>query len=506
MPNMWGTTSQVYQAGTVDCAGAATGSFGYNNVGGETVQLGHHFNAEIGMCDVCYKAEYEEPVKDGDYYLLKNAGNVEWYSGYVAAAGGTHVGAKLMNDIDFLGIENLHSPIGPNEQNKFNATFDGQGFRIKNMKINRPGDNNIGFFGWLRGNNAPTTVKNLIIDASCSIHANNRVGGITGTYQNGGSVITIENVINEAKISANGQDAGGIFGGHDKGGPTIIIKDVLNTGSVTSTHADAYVGALCCYMEVGGGSKIENFVNLGTIGTHKGGNIGRHNIGDVTNLIDLSDTDNKTQGTDSGLTINDIANGKLAYTVGWGQLLDTDAYPTPLNETKVNYVGDAGYATMYDKANDWALNGGATAYIAALAGKYLQLTEVKDVPAGAAVILKGSYYNKLATTATSDVTANKLLGTDADTEADGTMYVLAQPEGEEVGFYLATGTIAAGKAYYQSTSGVKAFYFGNGDATSIQTIDNAQKTTEDAIYNIAGQRLNKVQKGINIINGKKVLY
>jgi hypothetical protein len=86
------------------------------------------------------------------------------------------------------------------------------------------------------------------------------------------------------------------------------------------------------------------------------------------------------------------------------------------------------------------------------------------------------------------------------------MYVLAQPEGEEVGFYQATGTIAAGKAYYQSTSGVKAFYFGNGDATSIQTIDNAQKTTEDAIYNIAGQRLNKVQKGINIINGKKVLY
>jgi hypothetical protein len=53
---------------------------------------------------------------------------------------------------------------------------------------------------------------------------------------------------------------------------------------------------------------------------------------------------------------------------------------------------------------------------------------------------------------------------------------------------------------------VQAFYFGNGDANSIQKIDNAQKTTEDAIYNIAGQRLNKVQKGINIINGKKVLY
>jgi hypothetical protein len=44
------------------------------------------------------------------------------------------------------------------------------------------------------------------------------------------------------------------------------------------------------------------------------------------------------------------------------------------------------------------------------------------------------------------------------------------------------------------------------DATSIQTIDNGQQTTDNgAIYNVAGQRLNKMQKGINIVNGKKIL-
>ena len=247
-------------------------------------------------------------------------------------------------------------------------------------------------------------------------------------------------------------------------------------------------------------------MNLGTINGHLGGNIGRFG-GTWTNVVDLSETDNKTQSVREDLTPEDIVNGKLAYVMGFKQLIGTDEYPSPLNAEEVNYVGDAGYATMYDKANDWALNGGATAYIAAFDGKYLQLTEVEDVPAGAAVILKGSYYNKLATTATSDVTANELRGTDADTEADGTMYVLAQPEGEEVGFYLATGTIAAGKAYYQSTSGVKAFYFGNGDATGISDVNvDANLNENGAIYNIAGQRLNKVQKGINIINGKKVLY
>ena len=497
------THGQVYQAGTVDCAGAATGSFGYNNVGGETVQLGHHFNAEIGMCDVCYKAEYEEPAKDGDYYLLKNAGNVEWLSNAIANGGGAAFYAKLMNDIDFLEIENLHNPLGPTKGSKFKGVFDGQGYSIKNMIINRPTVEAQGFFGWLQGNDN-TTIKNLIIDSSCSVVGSNKCGGLAGASQNSSdwAVITIENVVNGADVTVSGQDAAGIVGGELDGKATYYIHNVVNTGTITSTHQAPFAGALFCYQERGA---IENFLNLGKIVGHNGGNIGRFG-GTWTNVVDLSETDNKTQSVREDLTPEDIVNGKLAYVMGFKQLIGTDEYPSPLNAEEVNYVGDAGYATMYDKANDWALNGDATAYIAAFDGKYLQLTEVKDVPAGAAVILKGSYYNKLATTATSDVTANELLGTDADREADGTMYVLAQPEGEEVGFYQATGTIAAGKAYYQSTSGVKAFYFGNGDATSIQTIDNAQKTTEDAIYNIAGQRLNKVQKGINIINGKKVLY
>ncbi|MEE1004480.1 MAG: hypothetical protein UH685_03980 [Bacteroidaceae bacterium] len=500
------THGQVYQSGTVDCAGAATGSFGYNNVGGETVQLGHHFNAEIGMCDVCYKAEYEEPVKDGDYYLLKNAGNVEWLSNAIANGGGAAFYAKLMNDIDFLKIENLHNPLGPTKGSKFKGVFDGQGYSIKNMIINRPTVEAQGFFGWLQGNDN-TTIKNLIIDSSCSIIGSNKCGGLAGASQNESNVakITIENVVNEADVTVSGQDAAGIVGGEDGGKATYYIHNVVNTGTITSTHQAPFAGALFCYQERGA---IENFLNLGKIVGHNGGNIGRFG-GTWTNVVDLSETDNKTQSVREDLTPEDIVNGKLAYVMGFKQLIGTDKYPSPLNAEEVNYVGDAGYATMYDKANDWALNGDATAYIAAASfdGKYLQLTEVKDVPAGAAVILKGSYYNKLATTATSDVTANELLGTDAEMVSDGTQYCLAKYD-DTVGFYrVDEGTaIAAGKAYYQSTSGVKAFYFGNGDATSIQTIDNAQKTTEDAIYNIAGQRLNKVQKGINIINGKKVLY
>ena len=41
--------------------------------------------------------------------------------------------------------------------------------------------------------------------------------------------------------------------------------------------------------------------------------------------------------------------------------------------------------------------------------------------------------------------------------------------------------------------------------TAIKTINSGQRTTDNGIYNLAGQRLQKEQKGINIINGKKII-
>ena len=510
---VYGTTSkQVYQAGTIDCSGAAVGGINYNNVSGETIQLDHQISDEIGMCSVCH-TQFQAPELVDGWYELKNAGNVEWF-GQQIAGGNLTLNAKLVNDIDFLSIENLHSPIGPNAANKFNGTFDGQGYRIKNMIIERPADTNVGFFGWLRGNNANTTVKNLIIDKSCSIHGYNRVGGLTGTYQNGGATITIENVVNEATVTAEHQDAGGIFGGHEAGNPTIIIRNVLNTGTITAKNEHPYAGALCCYMGVDAGtSVIENFVNLGTVNGHEGGNMGRHNISNVKNLIDLSDTDPDgstaapNAGFDSGLEKEDIANGKLAYTVGWGQFIGTDEIPSPFNEAKVNYVGDAGYATFFDAATGYVLNGDVKANVAQLKKNWLDLVEIENIPASTAVILKGTYYNKIAQDVDPIDVINSLKGAAEDVEATG-KYVLAKPEDAEVGFYLANGgAIKAGKAYLElPATEVKAFFFNGEESETAISLTPALSEGEGAIYNIAGQKLNKQQKGINIVNGKKILF
>ena len=511
MPVYGTTSSQVYRSGTINCVSAAVGDLDFNNVGGETIVLGHDYSD--GICNVCN--DFQEPQKDGDYYLLANAGNVEWFSNAVKNGGGGAFYAKLTNDIDFLCRENLHSPIGPSVGSKFKGVFDGQGYRIRNLIINRPSDNNIGFFGFLQGN-ATTQVMNLIIDSSCTIHANNRVGGLTGSYQNPNGTITIENVVNEATVIAEHQDAGGFIGGHEGGDPTIIIRNCVNAGNITAKNAAPYAGALCCYLGVSGASKIENFLNIGTVNGHNGGNIGRHNIADVTNLIDLSATDNKTQGIDSGLTQEDLANGKVAYTMGFKQLIGSSEYPSPFGSKQVLYVGAAGYTTLYDADNDWELNGDAQAYIGTLNGSYLHLTDIDDIPASTAVIISGTYYNMVSTTASASTAGNNLLGSDGTVTGGDGIYALAN-KSNGIGFYPVGNsvTIPAGKAYLNSKAGVKAFLFNEEDTTSLnEELRVKNEKSAGAVYDLSGRRISsqfsvlnsQLKKGVYIQGDKKVLF
>jgi len=81
--------------------------------------------------------------------------------------------------------------------------------------------------------------------------------------------------------------------------------------------------------------------------------------------------------------------------------------------------------------------------------------------------------------------------------------------GNDNNFYQATvkNAMKAFRAYIKANepSLVKALVISlDGEATGIQSI-NGQSLNEGAIYNLAGQRMNKVQRGVNIVNGKKVL-
>ena len=103
--------------------------------------------------------------------------------------------------------------------------------------------------------------------------------------------------------------------------------------------------------------------------------------------------------------------------------------------------------------------------------------------------------------------AGLLTGVYENTPAPVGSYVLQKLD--KVGFYLvAEGnqpTVGANRCYLTvPAAGVKAFFLNGGDATGISGVD-ANVDANEAIYNLAGQRINKLQKGINIINGKKIL-
>lgn len=104
-------------------------------------------------------------------------------------------------------------------------------------------------------------------------------------------------------------------------------------------------------------------------------------------------------------------------------------------------------------------------------------------------------------------TSNYLTGVYTDTEAPVGSYVLQNQSGR-VGFYqVQEGTqpmVRANRAYLTvpASANVKAFYM--DDATAIQTVEELLSGKAE-IYDLAGRRQQKLQKGINIVGGKKVL-
>ena len=126
---------------------------------------------------------------------------------------------------------------------------------------------------------------------------------------------------------------------------------------------------------------------------------------------------------------------------------------------------------------------------------------IVEIPMAASLPVSGIYVK-------GTPAAGLLTGVYESTQAPVGSYVLQNLSGK-VGFYQVTAgnqpTVGANRCYLTVDSGIKAFFFEEDDATAIQAIDNGQQTAEGAIYNVAGQRLNKMQRGINIINGKKIL-
>lgn len=487
-PIPFSSSLQVYANGELKCDGtSAGGELVYSN-SMESV-IPDHIYAN-GWCSVCGKLDQNYLTADGEgFFNIGTANDLKWFAEYVSEVSST-ANAKLTANIDYT--ENKKDFIGATRDVPFSGVFDGQGNTITIALES----NNVGrtaLFAYI----VNATIKNLIVEGSVTSAGENCVGGLGGRSE--GDNTLVENVVVKAAVSYTGTNGdatcGGLFSDVEH---RATIKNCAFLGSINTGTAEGN-GGLVGYAHSGANQKYINCLVAPTEYT-KNGNSGEfsRNNPTVQNSYYVASDDAR------------LASGELCYKLNadgdnWFQCIGTDAYPMPFNtHSKVLFVGDTGYATMFDTTSGYELSGDAKAYVAVLNNTWLDLTEVEGVPASTPVVLKGTYYNKVAANLPAISVPNDLKGAATDIEADGTMYVLAKVE-DKVGFYKAEGTIAAGKAYYQNTSGVKAFYFEGGDATGISDV-NVNLNEDNAIYNIAGQRLQKMQKGINIVNGKKVLF
>ena len=96
----------------------------------------------------------------------------------------------------------------------------------------------------------------------------------------------------------------------------------------------------------------------------------------------------------------------------------------------------------------------------------------------------------------------------------GNKTVLFVTGGDKLTYPLADGNINGFRAYFKLKEGAAAearaytMNFDDSDEDAADAIVSPLGETEEgagAIYNIAGQRLQKMQKGINIVNGKKTI-
>ena len=148
--------------------------------------------------------------------------------------------------------------------------------------------------------------------------------------------------------------------------------------------------------------------------------------------------------------------------------------------------------------------------------KKVQLTEVNTPVANVPYLIKneGSEFNKVVTgwgTATADsYTEGLLTGVyTAATIAAGENHYVLQTQNDTQAFYSVDTdfTATAYKCYltYAESNPVKALFLGFNDADAISDVRSKMEDGRNEIFNLAGQRLSKMQKGINIVNGKKVL-
>ena len=193
-------------------------------------------------------------------------------------------------------------------------------------------------------------------------------------------------------------------------------------------------------------------------------------------------------------------------------------------ESPTKTLTDYGYATLFTD-HAVAIPEGATAYYVTVDGDVATLNEIEDViPANTGVVVKGTassdyQFEYTTAAATTDVSDNKMVGYIVDTPITGddaiSYYAVNYKtvNSEKVpGFFAPKGagtptgsfTAVGGKAYLKVEGAAgSSIVMRFGDATMVE---NLLKTQDAAIYDLTGRKVAQPERGIYIVNGKKMFF
>ena len=353
VPTLDSTHGQVYSDGEYNCDGTLISETAtYSNEG--TVNIPDHEWNEFGTCDNCGQGKpgFIEQNADG-YFLVNTPEQLVYMSNYAT----NNPTAKILitQDLDMAEVTDQYRPI----RGAYAGIFDGGGHTISNLIINNVPNETTGEGATtvndqaLIGLAGGCTVKNLTLDATCSITGGGYSAGFVGETT-GSVTITMENLFMHGNVRAEGPNGAGIYGCNMSSTATIVMKNCGVTGNIVGNNE---AGALSGWFG-GGKATVTNCWFTGTIE-------GCDNSNQQTFCRPASDVTLTNcwtyQGSQSGvnnLSTEDAAkNGELTWKLNgskftgitWYQNLDEEDVCPSLDPTRgIVYQTTDGYATVIE--------------------------------------------------------------------------------------------------------------------------------------------------------------
>jgi hypothetical protein len=211
----------------------------------------------------------------------------------------------LMNDLDSTtaGYEELASPTANGGNGwqpiggwdaRFTGSFDGRGYEIRNLFINRPDEDDVGLFGAVEQSGV---IENISV-TNATVIGQDMVGGLVGGNWDGGTVSNSYSSSSVVTGTSHHYHVGGLVGGNEG-----TVTNSYSTGSVTG---GGYVGGL--------------------VGTNVGIVSNSYSSSNVTGNGDLI---GGLVGMNEGTVTNSYSTGNVTGNLGVGGLVGANGIADP---------------------------------------------------------------------------------------------------------------------------------------------------------------------------------